>query len=340
MRRITIVCILTILQASAPVLADDAPAETAGLSSENETRTIVCNGAEASIAGNRNTVTFTGSCVGLRIRGEANSVSVALAAGALIDIEGNHNRVRFTAAKGISARLRLSGNFTEVTPGANSAAPAADTATIAGDDQRLELDCAGRAVTLQGTRSRFVLHGGCTALTVRGEANTVRAELAAGAQVLVEGNTIALTYTVRGGGAEPQLSVLGMGSSATREGSRPVNSGSAPVAVQGPASVPLLMHDLEGSVVATGTLVKLPKAVFADDRLTVSGEAQLAKLVVLIGQISPVGLRISGSDPDVAVASRHQQLVRDWLEGHGANGLFQMPAVEVGEAEVDVLMLR
>jgi len=50
---------------------------------EASTATIACAGAAAEVNGGHNTLTFTGVCKGLLIRGEANNVTVALAPGAL-----------------------------------------------------------------------------------------------------------------------------------------------------------------------------------------------------------------------------------------------------------------
>jgi len=173
-----------------------AHAQTPAVQAEGQTSSLPCNGSAATIAGSRNTITFTGSCAGLQIRGETNTVTVSLAPRALIDIEGNGNRIRFSSPA--NPRLRVSGSFTTVTPEPGSAAPFADSASLSGNNLDVALDCAGKSLTLQGTRSHFRLTGACTALTVRGEANAVLADLAPSAQVLVEGNGITLTYTVQG----------------------------------------------------------------------------------------------------------------------------------------------
>ncbi len=325
---------LTPIFAALAGLAQAQPAPAA-VQSEGISRDVVCNNAQASIGGSRNTITFTGSCTGLQIRGEENRVSVTLAPGSLIDIEGTGNHVQFAST--VSPRLRVSGNLTEVKPNVGSAAPAADTASLSGNSLTLELDCAGKSVTLQGTRSTIRLRGACSALTVRGEANRVHADLAANASVLVEGNGISLVYTVAGDGVPPAMSVRGMGSSVTREGGQtpPVVLPTGVV-----ASVPLLMRDLDGVVVRAGTVVKLPVAVFNGPLISPAGETQLARLATLIGLINPSGLRITGQGPEAAIATQRAERVHDWLTGHGLPKLPVKLGQGSGTAGVDVLILR
>lgn len=318
-----------------------AQAQTAAVQAEASTASVACNGGPASIGGNRNTIRFTGSCSALQIRGEANIVTASLAAGALIDIEGNGNHVRYASPAGATApRLRVSGSFTAVMPEPGAPAPAADTASLSGNDLALELDCAGKSVTLQGTRSTYRLRGACAAITVRGEANTVHAELAAGAQLLVEGNGISLTYTMPNGGAAPSSSVRGMGSSVQREGSRAVALASPALPSGISASVPVLMHDLDAVVTKPGTLVRLPAAVFNGTALTAAGETQLARLASLIAQINPTGLRLTGRGADANAGLQRAGMVRGWLAAHGAGQLSAKTGSGPGPTGVDVLMLR
>lgn len=338
MRLLPAVCAATILVLSARFAHADGPA----IHGEGQTSTEACGGAAASVAGSRNTITFTGECAGIEIRGESNTITLQLVPGSAIVIEGNRNRLRYTAPLGAHPTLSVAGNFNEVTPGPNTPAPAADTAKVAGDDETIELDCEGKSVTLQGVRSHYRLHGACAALTVRGEANTVQAGLAPNAQLLVEGNGIALTYTVRGGGGAPAGTVRGMGSSITRANAAvvlpaaPAAGGAVPV-----ASVPLLMSQLDGIIVERGTLVKLPVAVFASEGLSPAGETQLARLAALIGQIHPKGLSLSGRDPAGAAAAQQRvALVHGWLDSHIGKRLPVTEQADSGDSGVDVLILR
>ena len=334
MRLSTILFCIVMLSLPTVARADDATVRA-----ENTTSTVRCTNEPAVVNGGRNNINFTGSCKGLQVRGEANNITVALAAGSLIDIEGNGNSVAFTATG--APRLKVSGSHTQVLPKPGVPAPAADTAVLNGDDLDVALDCHGKAVTLQGVRSHYHLSGACAALTVKGEANTVQVEFAANAQVLVEGNGITLTYTVARNGAPPAITVRGMGSSALRAGSA-VAAPTAPVVANTVvASVPMLMNQLDGIVINTGTIVKLPVAVFGDDGVTPAGETQLARLNALIAQINPAGLRIVGHDPtDPALAGKRADLVKGWLASHAGKPLPVQQSTDIGAAGVDVLMLR
>ena len=81
MRRSFVLCAVAVLG-----LAGEAWAQSPVLQGDGSTRSAVCSNADAVVSGNRNKITFTGSCTGLQIRGEGNVVSVVLAAHALIDI--------------------------------------------------------------------------------------------------------------------------------------------------------------------------------------------------------------------------------------------------------------
>ena len=316
-----------------------ASAESPLVRAEARTATIACAGAAAEVNGSRNTLTFTGACKGLQIRGEANNVTVALAQGVLIDIEGNGNHVHFTAAG--APRLRISGSHNQILPQPGAPAPAADTAKLSGDDLDVALDCHGSSVTLQGVRVHYQLRGACKALTVRGEANIVQAEFAPKAQVLVEGNGITLTYTVVGDGAAPDIAVHGMGSSVQRADAASA-AGAAPAAATAETtdSLPMLMHELDATVVKTGALVKLPEAVFSGAAVAPAGESQLGKLAALIAMIHPAGLQLTGHDPaDPVLAAQRVALVRSWLEAHGVSVPVQRD-VNIAPAGVDVLILR
>jgi hypothetical protein len=227
-----------------------------------------------------------------------------------------------------------------VAPVSGSPPPAADTASLSGNNLDIELDCGGKSVTLQGTRSNFRLRGACAALTVRGEANHVRVELAPSAQLLVEGNGINVIYTVHDNGAAPQFSVRGMASAVQREGGPAIAQAAAIPAGGISSSVPVLMHDLDGIVTKSGTLVKLPQAVFNGNALSPAGETQLARLAALIGQINPSGLRLTGQGPDATLATQRAELVRTWLAGHGAGQLPAKTGRGPGPVGVDVLILR
>lgn len=318
------------------LLAAVSPAQAAAplVQAEGQTVTLACDGAAATVAGNGNTISFTGSCAGLQLRGERNAVTVPLGADTRIDIEGNQNKVRFTAHA--ATTLRVSGTANTVVPVPGSAAPLAATAVLSGDGLDVVLDCAGKSVTLAGTRAHYRLLGSCVAVTVRGEANVVQAELAPAAQILVEGNGIVMTYHQAQGPA-PATAVRGMGSSVTSEAV--AAAASVPSAPNAPAraamaSVPVLMRDLEASVVEPGTLVKLPAAVFAGGAITPAGETQLERLAQLIGQINPSGLRLAARDPAAAA------MVLAWLERAGLKKIATKTAPAGDAAAVDVLILR
>lgn len=316
------------------------------LRAEGQTRTLDCARRDAVVGGSRNTVVFTGACAMLQIRGDANTVTVALAPGALIDIEGSRNRVRISTQRGALPRLRALGAGTDVAPLDGSSAPAAGSAQLVGEGQKITLDCNGGPATLAGTRNQITLLGSCRALTVRGEASVVRASLAASAPVLIEGNAIALIYSVAGAGAPPTISLNGMGSAAVRAGREAALALADPKTGAIVGTVPVLVRDLDAIIVEAGTMVTLPAAVFADGALSAAGEMQLDRLVALMAQTSPRGVRVMAPDPSNAAAMQRAGMVRTWLEARGVQSVSVQtttdPAVsDVSDvSNVSVLALR
>lgn len=340
---------------------------------EAETRTVDCAGADAQVEGNRNTLTFTNSCRSLRLRGEANIVAIELAPGARIDVEGNGNRVRYGLPGGAAPpAVRVSGSNTDLAPeGGAAAAARPQTVTLTGDDQKLEVDCAGRAVGIQGNRSRYTLRGGCQSVSVHGDGNTVAAELRPDATVEIEGNGTSLSYRT-GGVGEPQVTVRGNNSRAVREGARaasaapavatapqppatpaspqtatsqapPTPAVSTPETAQAAPSLPQLMHDLDARVVADGTLVSLPRdAMFgADaDQLRPDATPRLTLLAQLAARIHPSGVRVSACASDAALAERQSRAVGAWLTASGQVRPPIRTQAAAGPAQLDVLLLR
>lgn len=68
-----------------------------------------CHGGPAVIEGAGNTIRFTGACSGLRIEGASNIVTIDLAPGAVIRVEGASNEVSWTMPGNASPRQSIQG---------------------------------------------------------------------------------------------------------------------------------------------------------------------------------------------------------------------------------------
>ena len=312
----------------------------AQLRAEGANRTMDCAGTDAVVGGSRNTAIFNGSCASLQIRGDANVVTVSLGSGALIDIEGNGNRVKIVATGASAPRLRIMGGSTEVSSAEGALAPAADSAELTGEGQTLALDCAAGAVTLAGARNRIDLRGPCRALTLRGEANVIRASFVADARVLIEGNAIDLIYSVAGNDAPPTVTTRGMGSFAVRAGREAALSLRDPRTKQVTGTVPVLVRDLDATIVEPGTFVKLPSQMFAEGVPTPGGEMQLDRLVALLLQINPRGVQVTGHDGSAELATKRAAAVRGWLASRGVKAVSSQGSVGAGASEIEILALR
>jgi hypothetical protein len=82
-------------------------------------------------------------------------------------------------------------------------APTAAVLDLPGDDQSLATDCTGRDVTIHGTRSLYVLRGGCRSLTVDGGLDVVQAEMQPRAKIMVDGDGIIVSWALLDHGPQP-----------------------------------------------------------------------------------------------------------------------------------------
>ena len=302
------------------------------------TRTVACANAPAIIEGPRNLITFTGHCTGLQIRGDSNSVSIPLAEPGNIDIEGNGNKIRYTAPAGLQPQLRIVGDGTWVTPGAYSPAPPAALATISGNRLNLDLDCDGLAFTLNTVGSTVTLRGQCKEVLLHGETNLVRADLASAATVTIEGNANTLLYRLAPGAALPGGKVTGMGSLVAADSGPAASLGTGLPPAKLP--VPLLMRLLDAQVQEPGTLVILQPAVFGGSGFSPAGEVMLQRLGGLLVQAWPTGVRIVGHNANPERAKQMASAVQEYLVDHGVPGLSAQLAAEGGDGWVDVWLLK
>ncbi len=104
------------------------------------------------------------------------------------------------------------------------------------EGEQRSVDCGGRDVIIDGNLNTDVLRGGCGPILLRGEGAVVRADMAPGSLISIEGNDVRLSWRLVGGGLDPVVSVKGRDSMATRDGDA-VASPLAPPAV--PAAAPV-----------------------------------------------------------------------------------------------------
>ncbi len=232
----------------APAAAQTPPG--AVVQAEAQTQRLSCGGGDARIEGNHNTVVLTGPCRSLLLKGVANTVSIALQPGASVRVEGSENRISFQTT-GAAPAVQILGPDNSVDPGAMPPAPKAETPsapkpaqtvqaaaesaapkppvpktpqpappeskpasgvfTLAGDDEQRDETCTGRPVIITGNRSAYVLRGGCLSVTVRGDLDTVQAELRPGAAVGIVGHGTTVSWVLLARGKAPASTVRGAG---------------------------------------------------------------------------------------------------------------------------------
>jgi hypothetical protein len=89
---------------------------------EAQTLSGTCTGQPVRLEGNHNTVTLTGACGSLLLKGVSNTVRMGIVAGGSIHVEGSGNRVAFTVVGATPAIVAL-GPDNEVVPVSSPAAP-------------------------------------------------------------------------------------------------------------------------------------------------------------------------------------------------------------------------
>lgn len=227
--------------------------------SEAQQLTAPCGGKSALVEGNHNTLTLSGVCASLVLKGVGNSVRLGIAPAGPIHVEGSANHIQFSTP-GSPPAISVLGPDNAVTaasdPAAADPAPSPQAAqvnsptpssptkppvalvpqapqtagseplTLSGDDQQRLADCAAREVTITGRRSAYVLRGGCRSVTIKGNLLTVQAELLPAAHVTIVGDGDVVSWAVRGRGHAPLATVHGQGSRVQRAdqiGGQPVH---------------------------------------------------------------------------------------------------------------------
>lgn len=196
-----------------------------------------CTGQAVRLEGNHNTVSLTGTCGSLLVKGLANTVQLTIAAGGPIRVEGSQNRVRYApidagpaietfgpdndvsaggAARPIPADLSPAKPPVPASPPSPQAAPKPGPLELSGDDQQRLGDCGGRDVVVTGSRSAYVIRGACHSLLLRGDLLTVQAVMQPGARITVNGRGSVVSWAIPGKGHAPTSVVRGAGSRVQR----------------------------------------------------------------------------------------------------------------------------
>lgn len=200
----------------APALAHaDAVVNGSGL-----TEMLACAGAPAVVNGDRNQLTFSGTCRSLHVAGSANRITIDLAPGATVTVTGGDNDVRYTPVVPTPV-VTAEGTANHVAAGSGAPPPlpavaegTGDTLLLRGDGQTRDADCAGRDALIEGSNDHVTLRGGCRSVTVRGRNDTIEAALVPGAPVRIGGDGVTLHYHMTRPGAPPTVTVTGGGSHA------------------------------------------------------------------------------------------------------------------------------
>lgn len=217
----------------------------------NGGRVIRCNGRDVEVDGNQNTITLSGNCAVILVKGNHNRVAVESVA--WLRLIGNDNQVSW--ARGVGGRQPSvvdvgSRNTVAQARGAGTGPAAASDATdtsamalalaargsggtgntrapgdtggaevvrtgesisITDDHQNKTYACAGGDVNVLGNHSTLTLRGACDIVNVQGANNTIKLETAETISVIGANNTV--TYRT----GDPMVSIVGTNSTAKKE---------------------------------------------------------------------------------------------------------------------------
>ena len=88
------------------------------MQAQDRTATLDCRGGDGRVEGNRNVLSFRGTCRALRLFGEDNRITVEVTPGAEIQIQGQRNRVSYLVVGGTEPpRVSVAGIDDIVSPG-------------------------------------------------------------------------------------------------------------------------------------------------------------------------------------------------------------------------------
>jgi hypothetical protein len=184
-----------------PLRADPAPPLL--LQAEGQTLTPVCTGKDLQLEGNHNVVKPFGLCQSLLIKGIANQIRLDFTANATLRIEGSGNQVTYRAPTAATTDLLGTDNAVVAQPSPVLVADIGPVLNLTGDDRALALDCAGRSVSVEGSRALYLLRGNCKTLTIHGDLVVVQAELQPGAAVAISGHGVRVGWVLGGPGKPP-----------------------------------------------------------------------------------------------------------------------------------------
>jgi hypothetical protein len=103
---------------------------------------------------------------------------------------------------------------------------AAELLILPGSDGEFVRECGHKDVVISGSKSKFVLTGGCQSLSVPGDGNQILVDMAAGAEIYLRGNDNNIAWTKLRDAAAPTILTDGQSNSIVQLGAE-VSKGEA-----------------------------------------------------------------------------------------------------------------
>jgi hypothetical protein len=122
----------------------------------------------------------------------------------------------------------------------SSMSQAADLLILPGSGGEFVRECANKDVVISGSKSKFVLTGGCQSLSVPGDGNQILVDMAPGSEIYLRGNENDVAWTKEHDAPSPAIvadgqanSIVQLGSEVTKAEVVPPTTARAPIAPAG-----------------------------------------------------------------------------------------------------------
>jgi Protein of unknown function (DUF3060) len=162
----------------------------------------------------------------------------------------------------------------------SSTSQAADLLILPGSGGEFVRECANKDVVISGSKSKFVLTGGCQSLSVPGDGNQILVDMAPGSEIYLRGNENDIAWTKEHDSPSPTIvadgqanSIVQLGGEVTKAEVVPATTAPAPIA---PAAATTSAPTTTTSAVPPAAIVREPIASAVTPPITNGKEQEKA----------------------------------------------------------------
>jgi hypothetical protein len=131
---------------------------------------------------------------------------------------------------------------------------AAELLILSGSDGEFVRECSHKDVVISGSKSKFVLTGGCQSLSVPGDGNQILADMAAGSEIYLRGSNNDIAWTKSRGEADPTIAADGGSNNIVQLGGESAKTDGVPASIAAENNTPTPANNAVTSVPSVGAL--------------------------------------------------------------------------------------